>query len=212
MNAAEIKARLVARTEDVCKLLLPAGKAKGGEWVCGDVENNEGKSLKVRLNGSKAGLWADFAADKQGDIIGLWMECRHQDFVAALRDIKAWLGIEDRFEAKFAKPNAIPKKFDKPALDRVKPIESGGPVFDYLTKERFIPAEILRAFEAQVPRGQARRRREEKLVGFAERENTFDRLEDRHEERPRDLHHRGRDRRLHRRIVGNKGAFNSVWS
>lgn len=147
MNAAEIKARLVARTEDVCKLLLPAGKAKGGEWVCGDVENNEGQSLKVRLTGSKAGLWADFAASKQGDIIGLWMECRHQDFVAALRDIKAWLGIEDRFEAKFAKPNAIPKKFDKPALDRVKPIESGGPVFDYLTKERFIPAEILRAFD-----------------------------------------------------------------
>lgn len=147
MNAAEIKARLVSRIDEVCRHLLPAGKPKGGEWVCGDVQNTPGESLKIRLFGPKAGIWADFAAGTAGDVIDLWLQCRNVDFVTGLREIKGWLGIEDRFEAKFAKPYATEKKFERPGLDRVKPLESGGPVFDYLTKERFIPVEVLRAYE-----------------------------------------------------------------
>ncbi len=147
MNAAEIKAMLASRTLDVCKLLLSNGIEKGGEWICGDVNNNAGSSLKVRLKGPKAGLWADFAANKQGDIIGLWMECKGHDFVSALREIKGWLGIEDRADRKFARPFATERKFIRPTLDKVTPLESGGAVFDYLTKERCIPAEVLRAYE-----------------------------------------------------------------
>lgn len=149
MNAAEVKAMLAVRTLDVCKMLLSKGEQKRGEWVCGDVNNTPGQSLKVRLDGNKAGLWADFAAGKQGDIISLWMECKGQDFITALRDIKGWLGVDDRDERKFARPFVAAKTFVKPVLDRVTPLESGGAVFDYLTKERFIPAEILRAYDVR---------------------------------------------------------------
>jgi len=146
MNAAEVKNLLSGRAEEVCAMLLPGGKRRGAEWMCGSLGGEAGESLKVHLVGSKAGVWADFAASQGGDIIDLWMGVKAQDFVAALRDIKQWLGIEDDLCREFSKPRNFERKFVRPSMDTVEPLQSGGPVFDYLTKTRKLDPEILHKY------------------------------------------------------------------
>lgn len=146
MNAAEVKTLLVARTEEVCALLLPNGKRRGAEWLCGSVSGEAGESLKIHLSGTKAGLWADFSGSEKGDLFALWMACKGMDFVAAIKDVKAWLGVAETNSEDFAKPRAQPKRFVRPALDVMEPLQSGGQVFDYLTKTRGLYPEILHAY------------------------------------------------------------------
>jgi len=75
MNAAAIKAtaaRALVHVENVCSHWLPDGKKAGHEWEVGDRHGTPGKSLKIHMSGTKAGLWADFTTgDKGGDLVSL---------------------------------------------------------------------------------------------------------------------------------------------
>ncbi|KMK64743.1 hypothetical protein [Puniceibacterium sp. IMCC21224] len=46
---------LAANAESVCRAYLPAGRREGSYWIVGDLQNNPGRSLFVRLIGPASG-------------------------------------------------------------------------------------------------------------------------------------------------------------
>lgn len=149
MNASEVKSLLVNRIEDVCAHLLPGGKRKGAEWCCGSTAGEAGDSLKVRVAGEASGVWKDFAgsADDTGDVFSLWQKCRNLDFVTALKEAKAWLGVSDTRDDSFRPVARSTKTYVRPPIDGIEPVVSGGRVFDYLTKNRQIQPAMLHAYK-----------------------------------------------------------------
>lgn len=96
MTATELGKELARDAERVASHLLPGGKRQGNEWIAGSVNGDAGKSLKVILEGAKAGMWIDFAGNEhdRGDLIGLWKAARGVDLRTACTESEAWLGIE----------------------------------------------------------------------------------------------------------------------
>lgn len=151
-------ARLLAQdVEAVCRELLPNGKRVGQEWVTGDSDDSAGSSLKVRLSGPKAGLWADFGGEEKGDLLGLWCACRHISLGKAIKEAKRFLKIEDIKpqpirENQYQRPKrnpawrAVAKKPEPAAPDAEEaPPIPDSPVTAYL-KSRGITEETMRAF------------------------------------------------------------------
>ena len=57
------------RAVAICERMLPAGKLRGHEWVCGNLRGEPGESCSVSTSN---GRWADFATgQKGGDLISL---------------------------------------------------------------------------------------------------------------------------------------------
>ena len=46
---------LAEKAESVCRAYLPAGRREGSYWIVGDLQNNPGRSLFVRLTGPASG-------------------------------------------------------------------------------------------------------------------------------------------------------------
>ena len=46
---------LAENAESVCRAYLPAGRREGSYWIVGDLQNNPGRSLFVRLTGPASG-------------------------------------------------------------------------------------------------------------------------------------------------------------
>src|SRR4051812_49583127 len=73
----ELARRLAREAEAVCRHYLFNGKRAGRYWVVGDVHNNAGRSLFVRLQESPkgaAGKWADAANGAPGDLLRILPE------------------------------------------------------------------------------------------------------------------------------------------
>jgi len=94
LSIVELKRMLTSKVERVVSYLLPNGKRNKHEWEAGSTRGEEGKSLKVHLDGEKAGLWSDFATGEAGDLIDLWKLVHGLDLVPALDEISLWLGVE----------------------------------------------------------------------------------------------------------------------
>ena len=87
---------LAQDAESLCRTLFPNGKVEGGYFLVGDVNGKEGKSLRVCLTGSKAGLWSDFAdSNKGGDLIDLIKATKGFDNKEAFCFAKSFLGIAE---------------------------------------------------------------------------------------------------------------------
>lgn len=117
------KRDLAARTEQVCRHLLPAGRRNGQEWEVGDTAGNSGKSLKVHLSGDKAGVWMDFANGDTGDLLDLWASVKGIKVVEAKDEAERWLGKNpapktDRPAWANAIPDTAPKATQLPKPDR----------------------------------------------------------------------------------------------
>ncbi len=141
ISAAEISDMLAGRAEDVCRMLLPGGKAVKDEWLAGDISGGEGITLKVKLDGTYRGTWKDWANDDdKGDLIDLWRLCRGLSRGEAFRQVKEYLGIFDGVsqtrERKYSKPPEKPTPAPRP----------DGVAFKFLTDTRKITAETLAAF------------------------------------------------------------------
>jgi twinkle protein len=138
MEISEIKRYLANQAEDVCQVLLPSGKRSNREWVAGSVSGEAGKSLKVSIHGSKAGIWSDFATGDSGDLIDLWIKCRNLTLADALKDI--------RQHYRLAAPefqSAGVKKYQA----AIKPSNrKSNPVVEYLTQQRQLKPETLKSF------------------------------------------------------------------
>lgn len=146
-TAKDISQMLAERAEEVAALLLPNGKKIGAEWCAGSTAGEAGKSLKVRLTGTKAGVWCDFSGGDKGDLLDLWGASRGCTFVEALKAAKEWLGIRDEGRSVYQpKPGLT---YSKPDLKGVSPLVRNSPALDYLTKIRGISPETLNRYKVR---------------------------------------------------------------
>lgn len=143
MMTANQCARLLAqRAESVCKHLYPTGRKAGNEWCIGNVQGEEGNSLKIHLTGEKAGVWCDFAGDAKGDLLNLWSIKRNVDLVKAIKEACLWMGI--------GSPQFEPYRsfgYRKPEHFKVSATKTASPVFSYLTGVRKLLPDTLTAFQ-----------------------------------------------------------------
>jgi hypothetical protein len=70
---------LAENAEGVCRAYLPAGRREGSYWIVGDLQNNSGRSLFVRLTGPTSGPGArgkftDGATGEHGDLLDIIRE------------------------------------------------------------------------------------------------------------------------------------------
>jgi len=85
---------LAENAEGVCRAYLPAGRREGAYWILGDLQNNPGRSLFVRLTGpasgpGAAGKFTDGATGEHGDLLDIIRErtgiSRFPDLLAEAR-------------------------------------------------------------------------------------------------------------------------------
>jgi len=74
--ARTLSSGLAENVEAVCRHYLSNGRRCGNYWVVGDVNNNAGRSLYVRLKGPLSGKgargrWTDAASSEHGDLLDL---------------------------------------------------------------------------------------------------------------------------------------------
>lgn len=143
MTPSELSRRLAEQVETVVELLLPAGKRISGEWRCGNVAGDAGKSLGVRLTGANAGVWCDFATGDGGDLIDLWAAVRGLSITEAMRDAGAWAGVDSP-----PRIRSVEKTFSKPS-QKLQTLQTGGAAYRYLTEERLLSGEICSRFRLQ---------------------------------------------------------------
>lgn len=94
MRAGEIADRLAQDAEGIAVHLFPNGKRDGQEWCVGNIYGEPGKSLKIKLHGTKAGTWKDFAEDgRSGDLLDLWQQSRGISMREAIDESARYLGI-----------------------------------------------------------------------------------------------------------------------
>ncbi|MGD9685786.1 MAG: toprim domain-containing protein [Desulfobacter sp.] len=130
MEIREINQLLTERAEDVAAMLIPAGHKAGREWEAGSVNGEQGRSLKVCVEGGKRGRWSDFATGESGDLLDLWQKVRGLSLADALKEAKRYLGIQ---EPKFER-YASSKSYRKPQPPKVaKKAETGSAVHQYLS-------------------------------------------------------------------------------
>ncbi|WP_168847120.1 toprim domain-containing protein [Sphingomonas sp. S2M10] len=73
-SAPDLAHRLGREAEAVCREYLSSGKRAGNYWLVGDLQNNPGRSLYVRLRDSAkgpAGKWTDSATGEHGDLLDI---------------------------------------------------------------------------------------------------------------------------------------------
>jgi hypothetical protein len=94
LETEEILRDLAQNAENVCRHYLPAGRREGSYWIVGDLQNNPGRSLFVRLTGPTCGLgasgrWSDGATGEYGDLLDIIRErtgiTRFPDLLAEAR-------------------------------------------------------------------------------------------------------------------------------
>jgi hypothetical protein len=86
--ARTLSCGLAENVEAVCRHYLSNGRRCGNYWIVGDVNNNAGRSLYVRLKGPLSGRgargkWTDSATDQHGDLLDL---IRAREGLASFRD------------------------------------------------------------------------------------------------------------------------------
>lgn len=139
-TAKEISELLAKNIDEVVNYLLPNGERKGHEWQVGSLQGESGGSLRVHLNGTKAGIWCDFASNEKGDILDLWANVRKISLLDAIKEASKWLGIVE-----VQLTGSKPKKWQRPALSGF-PISLNSNVANYLSEERRLTLDTMVKF------------------------------------------------------------------
>lgn len=85
-----VNAAALASCPGLLERLLPGGKLRGQEYVCGDVNGGSGESFSIN---TQTGKWADFATDQRGgDLISLIAEQRATNQSEAARLLADMIG------------------------------------------------------------------------------------------------------------------------
>jgi hypothetical protein len=98
-RASELAERLAQNAESVCRHYLSNGRRQGAYWQVGNVANEPGRSLFVRLRGplrgkGAAGKWTDAATGDHGDLLDLIARARGlQNFRDVLDEARAFLSL-----------------------------------------------------------------------------------------------------------------------
>ena len=123
-----IREELLTNLKTYLPQLFPAGTLYQDRFVVGNVQGDKGKSLVVELQGTKAGMWRDFATGEGGDIFDLfasvWRVDLKTSFTSFLERLGEWLGVSPSFEWS-VHPTPSQKAFKeeraKVALDNLGP-------------------------------------------------------------------------------------------
>ena len=97
--ASDLSRRLAREAEAVCRHYLSNGHRSGRYWVVGNVANDPGLSLFVRLAGPDsgrraAGKWTDAATGEHGDLLDLiGARCGSLSFRDALDEARRFLAL-----------------------------------------------------------------------------------------------------------------------
>lgn len=141
-SAKNIVCLLGQSIDRVMQHLLPNGKRKGREWRVGSVNGEPGESLRVCLEGSKMGLWSDFATGQSGDLLNLWCLCRDKAISEAILEVRQWLGIPSPTFEPQRRSNWV-----EPPIKNEASLQANSRVARYLTEERKLKLETLRKFQ-----------------------------------------------------------------
>lgn len=129
MTPALLSSILNRNAERICQHLLPNGRRKTGEWVCGDLSGKPGESLKIVIDGDKTGVGSDFATGQRfGDLLDVWCAVQGVGLSEAMEQACSYLGIVD--DAKSSRPTKSYAKPNRPTT--VKRLTPGGKVYHYL--------------------------------------------------------------------------------
>lgn len=144
MKPKEINQKLCDQIANVCQLLLPGGKVAGGYYEAGNIQGEQGKSLKVSLNGSKIGKFTDYAnPENHGDLIDLWSQSKGIDLKEAIIEAKSFLGIDDSKNFhKFKK-----KEFVQPQKPTCREANPESTIGAWYKQTRLISPETLKAYQ-----------------------------------------------------------------
>lgn len=156
MDWRDVETKLQERVLEVVQHLLPHGKREGGEWVCGNLDGQPGRSLKVNVT-NKVGVWCDFADGGKGgkSLISLWCSVRNQEFRVCIHEAKEFLGIRDGFQntsvtnypAPPVKPDASTWRKVSDSWAKSSPLVEDGPVWRYLVELRRLDPQAIAAYD-----------------------------------------------------------------
>lgn len=106
LSVSEIEQRLRDNALEVARQCIPNGKLEGNYYLAGDVMGGPGDSLVVNLKGQHTGKWRHYAGTDSGDMLDLIEKSQGCSGKAgAVAIAKQWLGIQDEWSARGAKPD-----------------------------------------------------------------------------------------------------------
>ena len=91
-DVAAIAQDLADHAQEICQRYLSNGKQVGRYWQVGDLANNPGRSLVVRLEQPGRGPWQDYATQERGDLLDLIRHAgRYPDLASAIEAARQFL-------------------------------------------------------------------------------------------------------------------------
>lgn len=142
MLAKDLSAMLAQNAPEIARMLYPNGEKKSDEWYVGSINGETGKSLKIHLEGTKAGKWSDFAVGTGGDLLDLWALSKNISILQAMKEVEKYFNISSpRLEHETKK-----KQFVKPPKKALGALNTTSPVHRYLSMERKMSYSTIEAF------------------------------------------------------------------
>lgn len=128
-SPSQLAALLTERAATVCEHLLPGGRIVGKEYHAADSGGGSGHSLKIVLEGDKAGIGADFATGETfGDLLDVWCLCRGVGLGQAMAEASSFLGIA--IDGSKSRPDKAYQRPQRPVA--VRRLSENGKVLAYL--------------------------------------------------------------------------------
>src|SRR5258707_5246377 len=88
-----LQAALHDHTETICRHYLEQGKRVGNQWVIGNLNGEPGQSVRIELEGEKAGLAYDFATGEGCDLLDIIKRKTGLRFTEVAREIGRITGV-----------------------------------------------------------------------------------------------------------------------
>jgi hypothetical protein len=113
-DASDLAQRLGRDAEAVCREYLSNGRREGRYWLVGDIQNNPGRSMFVRLKGTEsgkgaAGKWTDAATGEHGDLLDVIREsCGLLDFKDVADEARRFLSQPEPNPQPRPRPSSAP--------------------------------------------------------------------------------------------------------
>lgn len=98
-STADIARRLAENAEAVCQRYLGNGRREGHYWMVGNIHNERGRSLYVRLashhdGALSAGKWTDAQSGEHGDLLDIIAaSCSHASFRETIDEARCFLSL-----------------------------------------------------------------------------------------------------------------------
>lgn len=137
-SVREIAQMLQPMAESIVWQLFPQARRDGPFLCVGSLQGEAGKSLKIKIRGTNAGSWADYATSKgdplgKGDLLKLLQHTiGNGDLGAAVREAKRMLSIDsmdpaklDRHRRSAAKAQARAEQRDKDDKEKARAQSEG---------------------------------------------------------------------------------------